>query len=144
MSGCFASGFGLCGTNRLRRTSLARFFSMCGARLASLKADRPFPLGSWRLRDSRLCLRSAAGRTLNWTTRPPMRSRILPMIRKCLTALSPEQREIVDLVYYHEKSVEEVAEIVSIPENTVKTRLFYARKKLAELLKAAGVERGWP
>ena len=61
-------------------------------------------------------------------------------LRKCLTALSPEHREIVDLVYYHEKSVEEVAEIVGIPENTVKTRLFYARKKLAELLKAAGVE----
>src|ERR1700682_4047653 len=65
-------------------------------------------------------------------------------LRKCLTALTPEHREIVDLVYYHEKSVEEVAEIVGIPENTVKTRLFYARKKLAELLKAAGVERGWP
>ena len=65
-------------------------------------------------------------------------------LRKCLGALSPEHREIVDLVYYHEKSVEEVAEIVGIPENTVKTRLFYARKKLAELLKAAGVERGWP
>ena len=40
-------------------------------------------------------------------------------------------------------SVEEVAEIVDIPENTVKTRMFYARKKLAELLKQAGVERGW-
>ena len=65
-------------------------------------------------------------------------------LRKCLGGLSPEHREIVDLVYYHEKSVEEVAEIVGIPENTVKTRLFYARKKLAELLKAAGVERGWP
>ena len=65
-------------------------------------------------------------------------------LRKCLTALSAEHREIVDLVYYHEKSVEEVAEIVGIPENTVKTRLFYARKKLAELLKAAGIERGWP
>ena len=65
-------------------------------------------------------------------------------LRKCLTALSREHREIVDLVYYHEKSVEEVAEIVGIPENTVKTRLFYARKKLAELLKAAGIERGWP
>ena len=65
-------------------------------------------------------------------------------LRKCLTSLSPEHREIVDLVYYHEKSVEEVAEIVGIPENTVKTRLFYARKKLAELLKAAGIERGWP
>jgi RNA polymerase sigma-70 factor (ECF subfamily) len=66
------------------------------------------------------------------------------ILRKCLAALSPEHREIIDLVYYHEKSVEEVAEIVKIPENTVKTRMFYARKKLAELLAAAGVERGWP
>ncbi|MGB3864680.1 MAG: sigma-70 family RNA polymerase sigma factor [Xanthobacteraceae bacterium] len=65
-------------------------------------------------------------------------------LRGCLTALSPEHREIIDLVYYHEKSVEEVAEIVGIPENTVKTRLFYARKKLAVLLQAAGIERGWP
>ena len=66
------------------------------------------------------------------------------LIRKCLTGLSAEHREIIDLVYYHEKSVEEVAQIVGIPENTVKTRMFYARKKLAELLKAAGIERGWP
>ena len=65
-------------------------------------------------------------------------------IRKCLGGLSAEHREIVDLVYYHEKSVEEVAEIVGIPEATVKTRMFYARKKLAELLKAQGIERGWP
>src|SRR5262245_48625052 len=66
------------------------------------------------------------------------------MLRKCLTGLSAEHREIIDLVYYHEKSVEEVAEIVGIPENTVKTRMFYARKRLAELLKAAGIDRGWP
>jgi RNA polymerase sigma-70 factor, ECF subfamily len=66
------------------------------------------------------------------------------VIRKCLTGLSAEHREIIDLVYYHEKSVEEVAQIVGIPENTVKTRMFYARKRLAELLKAAGIERGWP
>ena len=66
------------------------------------------------------------------------------LLRKCLTALSADHREIIDLVYYHEKSVEEVAEIVGIPENTVKTRMFYARKKLGELLKAVGVERGWP
>ena len=66
------------------------------------------------------------------------------LIRKCLSGLSADHREIVDLVYYHEKSVEEVAEIVGIPENTVKTRMFYARKKLAELLKAEGIERGWP
>jgi RNA polymerase sigma-70 factor (ECF subfamily) len=66
------------------------------------------------------------------------------ILRKCLTALSPDHREIIDLVYYHEKSVEEVAVIVGIPEATVKTRMFYARKKMSELLKAAGVDRGWP
>jgi RNA polymerase sigma-70 factor (ECF subfamily) len=66
------------------------------------------------------------------------------IIRKCLMGLSAEHREVVDLVYYHEKSVEEVAEIVGIPENTVKTRMFYARKRLAELLKSEGIERGWP
>jgi RNA polymerase sigma-70 factor (ECF subfamily) len=66
------------------------------------------------------------------------------VIRECLTSLSADHREIIDLVYYHEKSVEEVAEIVGIPEATVKTRMFYARKKLAELLKARGIQRGWP
>jgi RNA polymerase sigma-70 factor (ECF subfamily) len=66
------------------------------------------------------------------------------ILRQCLTKLTQEHREIVDLVYYHEKSIEEVAEIVGIPEATVKTRMFYARKKLSELLKAAGVDRGWP
>ena len=66
------------------------------------------------------------------------------LIRKCLAGLSAQHREIVDLVYYHDKSVEEVAQIVGIPENTVKTRMFYARKRLAELLRAAGIERGWP
>jgi RNA polymerase sigma-70 factor (ECF subfamily) len=65
-------------------------------------------------------------------------------LRHCLTALSAEHREVVDLVYYHEKSVEEVARIVGIPEATVKTRMFYARKKLSELLKEQGIDRGWP
>src|SRR6201988_3089993 len=66
------------------------------------------------------------------------------ILRQCMTKLSAEHREIIDLVSYHEKSVEEVAKIVGVPENTVKTRMFYARKRLGELLKAAGVERGWP
>ena len=61
------------------------------------------------------------------------------ILRKCLTRLSREHREIIDLVYYHEKSVQEVAEIVGIPANTVKTRMFYARRKLSELLEAQGV-----
>ncbi|MCA0404540.1 MAG: sigma-70 family RNA polymerase sigma factor [Proteobacteria bacterium] len=65
-------------------------------------------------------------------------------IRLCMEKLSPEHREVLDLVYYHDSSVEEVAMIVGIPENTVKTRLFHARKKLAEVLKANGIDRGWP
>ena len=65
-------------------------------------------------------------------------------MRECLSELSNEHREIIDLVYYHEKSVEEVAAIVGIPEATVKTRMFYARKKLSELLKERGIDRGWP
>ncbi len=65
-------------------------------------------------------------------------------LRQCLDRLSTEHREIIDLVYYHEKSVEEAAGIVGIPEATVKTRMFYARKKLGELLKEQGIDRGWP
>jgi RNA polymerase sigma-70 factor (ECF subfamily) len=47
---------------------------------------------------------------------------------------------VLDLVYYHEKSVDEVAEIVGAPANTVKTRMFYARKHMQTLLAAAGVD----
>jgi RNA polymerase sigma-70 factor, ECF subfamily len=56
------------------------------------------------------------------------------LVRAALMKLSPDHREIVDLVYYHEKSVEACALILGIPAATVKTRLFYARKKLAELV----------
>ena len=62
------------------------------------------------------------------------------ILRQCLKQLSPAQREVIDLIYYHEKSAAEVAAIVGIPRNTVKTRMFSARKKLSELLKEAGVE----
>ena len=58
-------------------------------------------------------------------------------IRRCLENLSPEHNEVIDLVYYHGKSVSEVAEIVNVREATVKTRMFYARKRMAELLNVA-------
>ena len=57
-------------------------------------------------------------------------------MRVCLAQLSRDHREILDLVYYQEKSVEEVAEVIQIPKSTVKTRMFYARKRLAQLLSA--------
>jgi RNA polymerase sigma-70 factor (ECF subfamily) len=61
------------------------------------------------------------------------------VMRQCLARLSPAHREIIDLVYYHEKSVEETATIMGIPAATVKTRMFYARRQLAAHLRAAGV-----
>jgi RNA polymerase sigma-70 factor (ECF subfamily) len=65
-------------------------------------------------------------------------------IKACIAELSEDHRTILDLVYYQEQSVAEVAEILGIPEATVKTRMFYARKNLSELLKARGIDRGWP
>lgn len=61
------------------------------------------------------------------------------IVQQCLTQLSSAHREVIDLVYYHEKSVDEVAQIVGVPPATVKTRMFYARNKMADLLKQAGV-----
>jgi RNA polymerase sigma-70 factor, ECF subfamily len=59
-------------------------------------------------------------------------------LRHCLQQLSPAHREIIDLVYYHDKSVDEAAAILEVPAATVKTRMFYARRRLAELVQAAG------
>ena len=62
------------------------------------------------------------------------------IVQQCLPQLSALHREVLDLVYYHEKSVDEVAEIVRVPANTVKTRMFYARKRMQTLLEAAGLD----
>jgi RNA polymerase sigma-70 factor (ECF subfamily) len=59
------------------------------------------------------------------------------LVRAALNNLSPEHKEVIDLVYYHEKSVDECAQILGVPSGTVKTRMFYARKKVAEMVKAA-------
>ena len=54
------------------------------------------------------------------------------LLSQSLTVLSAEQRVVIDLAYYHGKSVSEVAAVVGIPESTVKTRMFYARKRLCD------------
>jgi RNA polymerase sigma-70 factor (ECF subfamily) len=63
------------------------------------------------------------------------------ILRKCLAQLSPTHREVIDLVCYHEKSIDEVAEITGVPQNTAKTRMFYARKRIAELMTEQGIAR---
>jgi RNA polymerase sigma-70 factor, ECF subfamily len=50
---------------------------------------------------------------------------------------------VIHLVYYQEKKIEEVARFIGAPINTVKTRIFYARSRMAELLAEAGVDRAW-
>jgi RNA polymerase sigma factor (sigma-70 family) len=63
------------------------------------------------------------------------------VLLNCLRQLSLAHREVINLVYYHEKSIDEAAEIIGIPQNTVKTRMFYARKRTAELMAAQGIDR---
>lgn len=65
-------------------------------------------------------------------------------LKRMIEVLPEEHATVIDLAYYHGKSVSEIAGILSIPEATVKTRMFYARKKLGEALKSAGYDRGWP
>lgn len=63
------------------------------------------------------------------------------IMQKCLSQLSAAQREVIDLVYYHEKKVEEVAQIIGVPASTVKTRMYYARQRMGELLEGGGYSR---
>jgi RNA polymerase sigma-70 factor (ECF subfamily) len=63
------------------------------------------------------------------------------ILRRSWSKLSPEHRDIIDLISHQEKAIVDVAETIGIPENTVKTRMFYARKRLSELLKGAGLDQ---
>lgn len=61
-------------------------------------------------------------------------------LRRALQRLSPEHREVVWLCYFEELPLAEIAAIAGCPENTVKTRLFHARRLLRHTLErqAAG------
>lgn len=55
-------------------------------------------------------------------------------IALCLEALPDAQRECMYLVFYEDAPLAEIAVLLSCPENTVKTRLFHARRKMKECL----------
>jgi RNA polymerase sigma-70 factor (ECF subfamily) len=61
------------------------------------------------------------------------------LLRDVVRQLPAAQRQIVDLVYYRERTIDDVAASLGIPLGTVKTRIFHARKRLGELLAARGV-----
>lgn len=55
-------------------------------------------------------------------------------LRRALDRLAPEQRLVVELTYFIGCSYQEIAEIADCPVNTVKTRMFHARRKLRDIL----------
>jgi len=51
-----------------------------------------------------------------------------------LAQLSPDHRAVVDLTYFHEMAYREIAEIMDCPVDTVKTRMFHARRHLRRMM----------
>lgn len=68
------------------------------------------------------------------------RASLAELVGGLMDRLSVEHREVLHLAYREELSVEEIAGVAGCPVNTVKTRMFYARKRLKTLLAEAGVE----
>jgi RNA polymerase sigma factor (sigma-70 family) len=58
-------------------------------------------------------------------------------LEQALAQLPMQQRIVVLLTYYHDMAYQDIAEIVDCPLNTVKTRMFHARRKLKALLAGA-------
>lgn len=68
-----------------------------------------------------------------------VRRELAGTLGRALHALSPEQRAVVELTYYYGLSYQEIAEIAGCPVNTVKTRMFHARRRLKEILPGLGI-----
>ena len=58
------------------------------------------------------------------------------LIQEILGTLSPEQRMALSMMYYEERSIREIAEVMNCSENTVKSRLNYGRKKVEAAVRA--------
>jgi RNA polymerase sigma-70 factor (ECF subfamily) len=65
------------------------------------------------------------------------------ILQKCLAKLTPIHREVINLIYYQGKKIEEVAQFTGAPVSTIKTRMHYARSRMADLLSEAGIDRAW-
>jgi RNA polymerase sigma-70 factor (ECF subfamily) len=61
------------------------------------------------------------------------------MVAALLARLNPEHQTVMQLAYYQEMSIAEIARVMDSPEGTVKTRMFQARKRLAAMLAEAGL-----
>ena len=57
-------------------------------------------------------------------------ARLHRLLRDAMNELSPDHRGVVELTYFQDLSYREIAEIMNCPVDTVKTRMFYARRQL--------------
>ena len=62
-------------------------------------------------------------------------------VTAALGRLPAAQRAVVEMTYYQNLAYREIAEIMNCPVNTVKTRMFHARRRLRELLPHLGLRR---
>src|SRR5262245_27205503 len=145
----------LVGDKSMLRATFTGGFLAVGLRPGNSRARSEVPTGLWPMAVTKSLsalrrrptgeLEQEAAATIEDTADDPeamMQNRQkADVLLQCLTQLSPAHREVIDLVYYHEKSIEEVAKIIGVLPNTVKTRMFYARKRIADLMTLQGIDR---
>jgi RNA polymerase sigma-70 factor (ECF subfamily) len=62
------------------------------------------------------------------------RARVRQLLSQAVAELSPAHRAVVDLTYFHELGYRDIAVILECPVDTVKTRMFHARRHLRKKL----------
>ena len=100
-------------------------------------------MGTWRERTHEDIDQADALEVVDTEDTPDMaldREETKGILRACIDRLSPAHRQIIELLYYRERSVAEVSGMIGIPQATVKSRIFYARKHLARILMEAGFD----
>jgi len=65
--------------------------------------------------------------------------RMATLTNQALTTLTPDHREIIHMAFYEELSYPEIADLLHIPVNTVKTRVYYAKQQLKKSLQQQGL-----
>jgi RNA polymerase sigma-70 factor (ECF subfamily) len=60
------------------------------------------------------------------------------LIATALNSVSADQRRVIVELYYHRRTVEEVAAMLAIPEGTVRSRCFYGLRALRRALEEQG------
>jgi RNA polymerase sigma factor (sigma-70 family) len=67
-----------------------------------------------------------------------IRRQLCERVSECIDAMSVEQRTVIELTIFHGCAYREIAQIMECPIDTVKTRMFHARRRLRTLLPEGG------